>query len=57
MLNTSWETRGSSVIMRRTLNRLDKMNVKDDEHLKSRVCRFKVEALQGIGDATRRDGA
>ena len=35
--------------MRRTLNRLDKMNVKDDEHLKSRVCRFKVEALQGIG--------
>ena len=35
--------------MRRTLNRLDKMNVKNDEHLKSRVCRFKVEALQGIG--------
>ena len=35
--------------MRRTLNRLDRMSVKDDEHLKSRVCRFKVEALQGIG--------
>lgn len=35
--------------MRRTLSRLDKMNHIKDEHLKLRVCRFKVEALQGIG--------